>query len=91
MLIYQLKISRMIPQTSYRLNVNLDKISSFSLLPPTNAGEIESFDCIVNPNLHLYRLHAISENIKSIFMREEERQTRPRDTRRHVRRFIATL
>jgi len=81
----------MIPQTSYRLNVNLDKISSFSLLPPTNAGEIESFDCIVNPNLHLYRLHAISENIKSIFMREEERQTRPRDTRRHVRRFIATL
>lgn len=37
-------------------NVNsFDKISSFSLLPQMNVGEIIRPNRVVNPNLHLYR------------------------------------
>lgn len=85
----------MISRTLYlrcRLNMNsFDIVSFFFLLPRRNAGEIESPSHIVNPNLHLYRLHAINENIKSIFVRIKERKTRSRDTRHHVWRFIAML
>lgn len=76
-----------------RSNVNsFDKVSSSSLLPrrTKKKSNHSAEPSVVSPNLHLYRLHAINENIKSIFVRGKERRrgrerkTRPRDTRRHV-------
>ena len=59
-----------------RSNVNsFDNVSSFSLLPRTEQrrNRIIRPNRVMNPNLHLYRLRAISENIKSIFAREKKK------------------
>jgi len=67
--------SNLVPRR--RSNVNsFDKVSFSSLLPRTNAerNRITRPSRVVNPNLHLYRLHAINENIKSIFAGERERK-----------------
>lgn len=89
-------ISQITLYLRYRSNMNsFDMVLFFSLLPRRNAEKIESLDRAinetVNPNLHLYRLHAINENIKSIFVRIKERKTRSRNTHYHVWCFIAML
>lgn len=89
--------SNLVPRR--RSNVNsFDKVSFSSLLPRTNAerNRITRPSRVVNPYLHLYRLRAINENIKSIFASEEERKTRPRAAtsdallRRSMKKSIVT-
>ena len=86
------KISRVTSQTR-RSNMNsFDKVSSIFLLPRMNPKKKSNHSTIPRRerfNLHLYRLHAISKNIKSIFVREEDSPTRYAPP--HIQRFIAML